>query len=273
MIRKPGDRKIFTLDNVERIAVNYNKEVSRGNISNIYWGKVKFKGKQRPLRVLLKYYRDNEIGRGVERRMPGIVARLNKSSASHPKMEVVDLGPGFGCVVVMEPFFRGAKSKFRGGWNLGGDLAADLDVRNREQRELFKQIVQQTAHLSKAGLSLGQGFDYIGLLRADAFNFIELKDGSKKVIVSDVDTLHANDNVSECWSQSLQSLLKINTDLVNPNRKVSSKRQLGTLKEFGDYMAILLEVVNEVQKEMNMPKADLKDWKTRMQVLAATPGP
>lgn len=219
-IAEKGQRKPFTLENVDWISKVDRVFISQqlflptgGGHGSIYWGKVKFKGKPSSERVVIKEYSGYAPFRSQH--VQEIIGALERSKAYHPKMAYFEAnGIQY---MVMEPFVKTIEhtekeesprkivfSKFYPADN----FIHNMNLSDNRDQITFRKTAEQLALLTKAGLMLERGIDIVGQARADIFNGITLRDGSVKVFVQDIDTLHlSQEHETKRWDTSAYVLM------------------------------------------------------------------
>lgn len=257
-IAAQGERKPFTLENVEWISklglVFTSKKsnvLAEGGFGTIFWGRIKFKGKTSSERVILKQHHTFVSDQHLQR-MPTVIARLERSGVPHPKMaylETWNAEEEKECYIVMEPFVRVAEKKDRrtkqrvvySKFSPGADFVRKLKLSHKRDADAFRQCVEHTVSLAKAGLWTKMTQDIIGRARADAFNGFILRDGRIKVFVQDLDSIFLGKNVEQNWVVSAMVLYKA----VIEKEKSNDKRAL--------------KIINEVAKKHGLPEISSSD--------------
>ncbi len=228
VIGRKATRRPFKLENVEWISMRTEKKIGQGGFGTVYWGKIKFKGVSSSQRVVLKDYALSARFVSEE-----VLKRLEKSGVSHPKMVLLPKSlAGFSNFIVMEPFIRKKDgkivSKFR---PEEADLIANLDFRKRSDRKLFKQALNYTAMLARAGLSIKPTIN-TGLKQVvDIFTTLKLRGGQRKLFVQGLDTLIVNETPSFAWKTSTFSLLLTVSNVRSNSEKARALIIKATKKE------------------------------------------
>ena len=219
-IRNRGERKTFSLKNVEWIRVDAGNasrnSIGSGGFSYVVLGRIKFAGVSSSRRVAIKSYRSNRANTYTS--LQNIMKKIDKLNVPHPKWAYIP--DEFTQHIVMEPFLIKAEKrgeeiisskfipkKFRGGYESPGDVIDKIDLRKGFDKKAMGQALEITATLAKGGVYFGQAHGLVNY-RADVFAFLKKRNGDPKVYVQDIDTMIERKDHKENWVESTRVLLR-----------------------------------------------------------------
>ncbi|MCX6803981.1 MAG: hypothetical protein NTY48_05440 [Candidatus Diapherotrites archaeon] len=228
-----GQRKAFTMSNVEWISINPRRKIASSQISDIFIGKVKFAGKRSAQFAVIK-----RLNKGIREKllqMKGgnyeeVIARLSKSKVLHPKMAFFKtINDGVETeYLIQEPFIFGNTSgkntsKYGSKFTEKNTFFSSINLSEVHYQKRVVEMIKQTALLAQAGLSYREvGVvqrtvfpDWSGHLMPsgkliiDVFNGIKPKNSSlgERIYVQDIDFLKPEDNSVTAWNRSVTSIV------------------------------------------------------------------
>lgn len=225
VINAPQKRALFTMDNVEWISLRPENRVYRSNLSEVFVGKVKFKGLRSAQFVAVKRLFPGTIAdlKKVDKRVADyqeVIKRLNLSSVRHPKMAFFKAPDEEGALaeyIVQEPFFRSAfgvsfpkmvKKKTSSKFGKNNEFFGSLYLHSPREKEIVVHMLEETAKLANAGLGFKSVFDVHDNTMVDVFALVKTSSGKENVYVQDIDNLFCASDRVGAWRESTNSILK-----------------------------------------------------------------
>ena len=217
IIGEIGARAPFSIENVEWIS---RKEfIAVGGYGTIFEGRIKFRGKATSERCVIKKFLQRAPQNCME-----VVQRLNASRAAHQKIAYLESNGG--AFLVQEGFLYSSRvgviSKLERRHGFGMFERMNLKD-NPNDVEIFKQCIEQAAHLANAGLKIEKAETPHGEKFIDVFNILKLKSGRRKVIVQDTDLLYPENDRRKAWEVSVRNILEIVGSNFDFNRPIATQ--------------------------------------------------
>jgi len=216
---KPN-QKLFNWRNIEWVSIRgFLKET---NSSEVFWAKMKIKGKSSSQRIVLKVFSDVSL---ICQDHLKVIERLDKTDVPHPKMQPLFFKGGKAHGILMEPFLRKSYGYIEPKFNPSDLIFFKLDLGTKGDLNLFKQAVNSTAKMAKVGLFFKQmrNKPRFGNLLVDVFNVVKSKAGAEKVIVQDIDSVRIIENPLVCWQRSTKVLLDTISSIKPENAEIARK--------------------------------------------------